>query len=113
MGRPRCSSLQTGIVSHDSTVNDEQVIFVNCDYRLHMIMSSDWWYTQQIMEHLLGPSWLSLFHLVIVDAAKPRFFSPSENRKITKLDIVGGTPIYSGGSVVSWLFYMIMTLIGL
>ena len=63
------------------------------------------------MEHLLGPSWLSLFHLVIVDAAKPRFFSPSENRKITKLDIVGGTPIYSGGSVVSWLFYMIMTLI--
>ena len=76
-----------------------------------MIMSSDWWYTQQIMEHLLGPSWLSLFHLVIVDAAKPRFFSSSENRKITKLDIVGGTPIYSGGSVVSWLFYMIMTLI--
>ena len=70
---------------------------------MSIIVSSDWWYTQKIMEYLLGPSWLSLFHLVIVDAAKPRFFSPSENRKITKLDDVGGTPIYSGGSVVSWL----------
>lgn len=49
--------------------------------RLCVITNSDWLYTRAMLEHALGPflpagtAWRDLFHLVVVDADKPRFFS--------------------------------------
>jgi len=49
--------------------------------QLLLITNSEWWYTQRVMswcfDKTLGPdrTWRDLFDLVIVAAAKPRFFS--------------------------------------
>ncbi len=49
--------------------------------QLLLITNSEWWYTQQMMswcfDTMLGPerTWRDLFDIVIVAAAKPRFFS--------------------------------------
>jgi len=51
-----------------------------------LLTNSDWWYTNLIMDYLLGDqcqpneTWLSWFDLTIVDGCKPRFFT-------------GGTPL--------------------
>jgi len=69
-----------------------------------LVTNSDWWYSSQIMNFLLGDCWLSYFDLVVVDACKPRFFS--SGTPLQRLDIsiytsnslaLSTTPVYSGG----------------
>jgi len=78
-----------------------------------LLTNSDWWYTRQIMNFLLGADdttdqdlWLSCFDLVVVDACKPRFFSTGtplqrvDTSSSTLLPIsssVPGPEVYSGG----------------
>ena len=65
-----------------------------------LLTNSDWWFTNQIMTHLLGPSWFSSFSLVVVDACKPRFFSgQAEMRPVTTEQ--SSVPVYSGGDEVT------------
>eukprot|EP00092_Neocalanus_flemingeri_P002248 GFUD01002394.1.p1 GENE.GFUD01002394.1~~GFUD01002394.1.p1 ORF type:complete len:504 (+),score=173.37 GFUD01002394.1:133-1512(+) len=77
-----------------------------------LLTNSDWWYTRQIMNFLLGvqggrdDSWLSYFDLVVVDACKPRFFStgtPLQSVDTSSSTLVPlsscppGPAVYSGG----------------
>ena len=68
--------------------------------RLCVITNSDWPYTQAMLDHALGPDlldgtgWRELFHLVIVDADKPRFFS--ERRPV--YDVVDARRARSAGA---------------
>ena len=69
--------------------------------KLFIVTNSDWWYTNNIMQFLLGHSWRSFFHLVIVDAWKPKFFSST--KELVRLDLGEddqGIPVYSGGDQV-------------
>ena len=70
--------------------------------KVFLVTNSDWWYTNNIMQFLLGHSWTSFFNLVIVDAWKPKFFSAE--RDLVKLDVDNdkGIPVYSGGNQVVW-----------
>ena len=65
-----------------------------------LLTNSDWWFTSQIMAHLLGPAWLSYFSLVVVDACKPSFFSGQAQMRPLTTEQGGGTPVYSGGDEV-------------
>jgi 5'-nucleotidase len=73
-----------------------------------LVTNSDWWYSSQIMNFLLGGSWLSYFDLVVVDACKPRFFSTgtalqrvdTTSSTFTLLPLSScppGPTVYSGG----------------
>jgi len=79
-----------------------------------LLTNSDWWYTNHIMNYLLGDGqqddkdfWLSLFDLVVVDACKPRFFStgtpmqrvdPTTSSFVPLSANTSGPEVYSGGN---------------
>ena len=67
-----------------------------------LLTNSDWWYTSQIMAHLLGSSWASYFSLIVVDACKPSFFSgEAVMRAVTTQQT--SVPVFSGGDEVRQL----------
>eukprot|EP00092_Neocalanus_flemingeri_P013163 GFUD01014182.1.p1 GENE.GFUD01014182.1~~GFUD01014182.1.p1 ORF type:complete len:513 (+),score=133.50 GFUD01014182.1:219-1541(+) len=82
-----------------------------------LLTNSDWWYTRQIMNFLLGKEdqkdqdfWMSYFDLVVVDACKPRFFSTGtplqrvETTSSTLLPLsacLPGPEVYSGGDHIT------------
>lgn len=53
--------------------------------RLFLLTNSGWSYTNKVMQYLLDgadeayPRWQDYFHAIVVDAAKPRFFTKHEN----------------------------------
>jgi len=78
-----------------------------------LLTNSDWWYTRQVMNYLLGEEgdrkpehWMSYFNLVVVDACKPRFFSSgtplqrvdtTSSKLVPVNSSVPGPVVYSGG----------------
>ena len=82
-----------------------------------LLTNSDWWYTSQVMNYLLGKEgennpdhWMSYFNLVVVDACKPRFFSsgtPLQRVDTSSCNLVPlntsapGPVVYSGGDHAS------------
>jgi hypothetical protein len=68
--------------------------------KLILVTNSDWTYTQAMMGYAVEPflpvgsSWRDLFHLVIVDADKPRFFS-RRNPVYEVVDGLDGPPAAS------------------
>ena len=64
-----------------------------------LLTNSDWWFTSQIMTHLLGSTWTSYFSLIVVDACKPRFFSGEAEMTAVTTDQTS-VPVFSGGNEV-------------
>ena len=64
-----------------------------------LLTNSDWWFTSQIMAHLLGSTWTSYFSLIVVDACKPRFFSGEAEMTAVTTDQTS-VPVFSGGNEV-------------
>ena len=66
----------------DSLKSNEKKVF--------LLTNSDWWYTDNVMTFILGPSWTTFFDFVFVDACKPKFFSTT--RQMQRLES-GATPV--------------------
>ena len=78
-----------------------------------LLTNSDWWYTSHVMAFLLGPDWTHGFHLVGVDASKPRFFSSGSPLRLVATLEQGfpqvplacpppGPLVYSGGDQATY-----------
>ena len=64
-----------------------------------LLTNSDWWFTSQIMAHLLGSTWTSYFSLIVVDACKPSFFSGEALMTAVNTEQTS-VPVFSGGDEV-------------
>lgn len=74
--------------------------------RLLLITNSEWYYTQGLCTHLLGPSWRDYFDLVIVESGKPGFFRrprpftrlDAKGEPLDEVDVPAWGGVYRGGS---------------
>jgi len=66
--------------------------------RLFIVTNSDPVFARAVLEHVLGSAWRTIFDLVVVDAAKPRFFADDYAHEGTRI-----TESVVDGASASWV----------